>query len=207
MATISTSAIIDEMASRLRDTSSFAHPRAVVLDILSRVQRVLNLGLKFQLTSATFAPTAMRCLYQMTEVAADVGKVVAVRDAGRDLAEIMWDELPSNDAEWLRAEGPQPEAFASIGRDLLVITPMQRIVPPSLTVVYATQTAALVDDVANFPVIPDEYVSLLEDITEAILLLRGRIFTPESALPELVKRIQEALGVGIVEQDNRHAQG
>lgn len=204
MATISTDTIITEVGNRLRDPNNFAHPRANVLDILSRVQRCLSIGLRLKVAAVAFQPTAQRCLYQTTEIAADVGRVIAVRDSGRDLFEIQHTALAENNDEWLRLEGPQPEVFSSIGRDLLVIAPFQRISPPELSVVYTTQTAALVDDAANFPVIPDDAIPLLMDVTEAIFLLRGRIFTPESALPELLSRIEQGLTASIIEQDVRH---
>ena len=204
MATISTQAIITEVGNRLRDPSNFAHPRATVLDILSRVQRCLSIGLRLKITSASFAPTARRCLYEITEIASDIGRIVGVRDLGRDLAEVPFAALGDNDTDWLRREGPQPEVFSTIGRDLVVLTPFQRASPPTLVVFYTMQTVALVDGAADFPVIPDDYVPLLMDITEAILLMRGRIFTPESALPELMSRIEKDLTAGASEQDTRH---
>jgi hypothetical protein len=143
-------------------------------------------------------------LYEVTEVAADVGRVIGVRDSSRDLYEVSFALLGANNPDWLRTEGPQPEVFSTIGRDLIVITPFQRASPPTLEVLYTRQTAVLVDDAGNFAVIPDDYLPLLMDITEAILLMRGRIFTPESAIPELLARIERGLPAGLVEQDTRH---
>ena len=204
MATVDTQTLITEVGNRLRDPNNFAHPRATVVDVLSRVQRCLNIGLRLKLATASFAPTAKRCLYQNTEIASDIGQIIAIRDSARDLMPVPFVDFGNNSPEWLRTDGPQPEVYSLIGRDLVVIAPFQKTAPPTLDVVYAIQTVALVDNVADFAVIPDDYLPLLMDFTEAILLMRGRVFTPESALPALLQRIQKDLGVDAKEQSTRH---
>lgn len=207
MATTSTEDIITEVGERLRDPTNFAHTRTLVLEILSRVQRVLNIGLKLRILNVLFTPDPKRTIYDVTEIADDIGKIVGIRDGGRDLDEIPWHKLADNDNRWIQRRGPQPMAFSRFGRDLVMIVPCQEISPPQLRVFYTQQSDDLVDDDTDFPTLPDKYIPLLMDLTELILLIRGRIFTPDSAMPELMDRIEAALTTGVVEQGKHHGEG
>ena len=199
--------LIDSLARRVRDTTNTAYPRTFLLDILNRVTRCLNAGLRLKLASASFTPTAQRALYQTTEVAADIIRVVAVREGGRDLQEVPSDHLTFQDNEWVRRQGPRPEVWSRIGRDLLVIAPCQVQSPPALTVHYISVPTANTDAATPIETPPDEYVPVLLDLSEALALLSSRVHNAPSAIRAPLERASNALGIEIKLQADVHEGG
>jgi hypothetical protein len=200
-------ALIDSLARRVRDTTSIGYSRAFLLDILNRVSRCLNAGLRLKIRSVSFTPTAQRVLYQTTEFAADVIKVVSVREGNRDLQDLPPDHLIFQDSEWVRRQGPRPEGFSRIGRDIVAIFPCQMQSPPPLTVQYVAIPTAIVDAATAIEVPQDEYVSVLLDLSEAIVLMSGRVHNAPSAIRAPLERASNALGIEIKLAADAHEGG
>jgi len=192
------SALIDSLARRVRDTTNFAHDRPTLLDVLNRVSYVLNAATRVKLTSTSFTPAANRTLYQTDAVASGILRIVGVREAGgRDLLEIPWESLVLNDPAWLHTTGPRHEMFAYIGRDLFVLYPAVKSADiAALTVIHAKTPTALADDAVAWE-LPDDLEPVLLDLSEVLIYLRGRIFSPQEMIAAPLKRAADALGVEV----------
>lgn len=189
--------LIDSLARRIRDNSNTAFSRVFLLDLLNRVSRCLCAALRLKIRSVSFAPTAQRVLYQTSAFASDVIRVVAVREGGRDLQEVPPDHLTFQDNEWVRRQGPRPEVWARIGRDIVAIAPCQMQSPPTLTIDYVAIPTAITDAATPIECPQDEYVSVLLDLSEALALLSGRVHNMPSAIRAPLERASNALGIEI----------
>lgn len=182
--------LITALARRLRDTSNTAHPRDLLRRVLSHSQRAINLAQQLKKTTATFTPDAGRTLYEIGEVAANVGRIVRIRAADRTLPEISWRQLVDNSRTWFRDIDTQHRTWSRIGGNLFVLTPAL-IVPSATEVVYVIVPADVVDDTTNVDV-PDEWLPLVMDMAEALMLLRARLY---HALDGPMSRIASTLSI------------
>src|SRR6185503_12513265 len=178
-------ALVDLLARRVRDLTNFAHSRTFLLETLNRCNRSLNAALQQEVATVGMTSVAGKALYRIPAefaAATDIIRIIGLRDAaGRELQKVEFDQLVEEDPEWLHRVGPRPEVFATIGRDLLAVYPAQTTPAENLTAVYVKLPAALLDDSGSTPAVPDERVTLLLDLSEVVVYLRGRIFTPPSA--------------------------
>lgn len=196
MATTTTAVFIDQLAQRLRDYPTtaglrhLAHTRVNILDVLNRVHRAVNAGLGLKLKTVDLVMTVGQTLYPVTAIATDIVRIVSVRDDARKLQEVPWNHIVHQDSEWFRRTGESQEVFARIGRDMFVIYPAPRRAL-TLTFTYVKLCSALIDG-ASMAELPEEYMDLVVDLTEAILLLRGRVLTP-NALEAVIQRFMAAM--------------
>lgn len=190
--------LIDELSRRLRDTNNLGYPRATVLDILNRSQRSINARLSLVHATATLTTTNSP-LYSIPAIATDIVRVSAIRHDGRELTKIPWEQLAAQGRGWPRQFGPKPEEFGHIGRDLLFVVPLVAV-PVDLTVVYVRQTPDMDDGVVTPLAVPDEHASLVLDLSEAVLLYRGREFR---AMQQALSRVAPALGIEDLMQGER----
>ena len=178
-------ALITELLLRHRNASTDRVSRAFVATILSQCQRVLNLHFGDRITTVSFTPSAERTLYTVAAVAADVAKIVLVRENGRELFSCTFETLTDTDLDWLRRTGPRHEQFARIGGDLWVLYPA-KLSPTVVDVVYVT----IPDDVADAatPIeLSDELVPMLLDMAELVLAMRVRVWSVTTDLLERLK--------------------
>lgn len=190
MGTLAGNTLIDELSRRLRDTGNIGYPRATILSVLNVAQRAVNARLGLVMNTATLT-TVNTPLYSVPDIATDIVRVVEVRDNDRTLVKVPYEHLVYQDANWLRLYSAQAEVFSNVGRDLLVVIPTP-VVSTALTVVYVKQPTDLADAGAPLWDLPDEHRSLVLDLTEAVLLFRGREFENMQAVLE---RIAPALGL------------
>ena len=190
MGTLAGNTLIDELARRLRDTGNFGYPRATILSVLNVAQRSVNARLGLVMASTTVT-TVNTPLYSIPAIATDIVRIIEIRDNDRTLVRVPYEHLTYQDPTWLRRYGAQAEVFSSVGRDLLIIIPTP-VVSSSLTVTYVKQPADLADAATPAWDLPDEHRSLVVDLTEAVLLFRGREFENMQAVLE---RIAPALGI------------
>lgn len=177
--------ITDQLKVRLRDPIGFAFQnQSEQFTFIDNIQRILNYHYGLVLTTATFTPSIRRTMYRNSEVAADVGSIMTVRQDKRNLIETPWHSLVHNDAQWYRKTATRYELFSRIGDDLFVIYPAMEL-PVPVTVVYSTvpTNVALFTDTL---VIPDEYAKLLVDMIDMLFKIRGRYFAEAQ---ELAKQI------------------
>jgi hypothetical protein len=79
--------------------------------------------------------------------------------------------------------------------------------PPVLTVEYIAVPTTIVDGATPIETPPDEYVSVLLDLAEAIVLLRGKVFNIPTAIRAPLERASNALGIEIKLAADAHEGG
>lgn len=195
--------LVNDLSRRLRDTANLGYSRATVLEMLNRSQRSINAHLGLVTNEATFTPVNTP-LISIPTIATDIVRIVEIRDdQNRVLTKVPWTHIVYQSDRWLRAIGaPQPEVFATIGRDLLVVIPVARI-PGPLTAHYVRQTPDMADSNASFMVLPDEHKAIIMDLAEAMLCFRGRVI---GAMQQALGRLTNALGIEDVFQTARRGE-
>lgn len=182
----SSTSIIADLAVKLRDPDNFAHSSAVLTRFIDQTQRILNFQQELVLRTLPFTLQDNRTLYRLAEIAPDVGRILTVRDSGRQLFEVPWRSLVHNDPRWYRGAGRRVDLWARIGNDLVVFYPATRPAT-TLSIVYVKVTTTP-SGVGTDIEIPDEYATVLADMVELLALLRGRRLA--EAL-DVMKRIPE----------------
>lgn len=168
--------LIDSILRRVRDTQGSANSRDLVLDLLSRCQQLLNLGIRAVIDQTVVTLEPYRTLYDLSVLVPQAGRVVGVQYLDVELDVLNWRHLKHVDRAWFRSVGPAPSAWAGIGRDLLAIIPAVEIATP-VTILSAKLTDVL-DEYADPIEIPEAYEPLLCDMVEGLLLLKQRTFAP-----------------------------
>lgn len=172
---------------RVRDTGATYHTNAFVLDILSRTQRLINVGTQLALASASLTTGANQQIYTInTDVNAAAVDVVKVTSNNEDLTQVTLEELNQLDRGWFRRVGSRFEMWAQLGRTLLVVHPALSVAS-SVTVTYSALTTDLVADGTLLRLEADTDLMVV-DLTQSILELRQRDF-PQSG--ESLKRFIE----------------
>ncbi len=190
MATADT--VLTTVYFRLRDTSRVATPVASGLLFLSHIQRALNLYLRFHVTKATLSTEANRTIYDITEPSGtDIARVDLVQDGTTDLPHLPLSQLWTYDPNWLRGTGTPFRSWTRLGRRLVAICPA-KTGASSVKLVGPTQLA-LLSTISDALSVKDEWITVLEDLTEALFCLRLRLFPQGTAA---LKRAVEMLGIG-----------
>lgn len=195
-------ALANSLASRLRDPAfqSIGYTRAMLIDILNRCQNSINarFGLVFNTLSFNSADRALYSFLHnpvFTRVIRPVEVSESDASAGglprRVLTEVPWNHLVHEHPQWMRLHG-QPEVWARIGRDMIAVVPISPFVTKLAVKVITTASTPLVDNTNTSNYIPDEYVPMLLDLSEACMLFRGREF---DNLQSVMARISATLGV------------
>jgi hypothetical protein len=200
MGTYSGSALINELATRLRDPSNTGYPRATVLNIINRVQDAVNVRLGLVHATASFTTTPGVTLYQAASIASNFAYVrQAFDDNNIELDVIPYKKLVEQDPRWIHRVGP-PQVVSQIGRTIIVVTPTP-LRPTSVTIKYVKHPTALADAGSPTWDLPDEHKPLVLDLAEAVLLFRGRQFR---AMQEALTRAAPKLGLEDAAQILRH---
>lgn len=174
MATTGTD-LITTLAQRLRDADSTAHSRDLLLRILSQSQRAINFHDRVRRqTTVSFTTSVGRTLYRTSEIAADIARIERIRVFDRTLHEVNWHELKDSSPTWYRDVAGAPHTWARIGGTLWALTPGSWD-PRAIEVVYVIITADVVDDATAID-LPDEFVPMLLDLAEGIMLMKARLF-------------------------------
>jgi hypothetical protein len=181
------SEMVTTLLRRVRDPQGSQHTPAVVLRLLTEVQRALN-TLYADVVESAQADVQPRVMHLPLEATFPRAiRLLGVRIFGesRDLTEVPdWRQLATLDRRWFRALGDRHLVWAPVGRDAFVIWPgVERVV--TITAIYARLT----DDLA-----PETEIELdnglhplLLDLVEGCLLLRGRMFEPLTTVLERLK--------------------
>jgi hypothetical protein len=184
----------------VRDVNATYHTNAFVLDMLSRVQRLINVGSQTILASATLTTAANQLIYTInSDVAADAIDIMRVTSNNEDIAKLTLNELNQIDRQWFRKVGSRFEAWAQLGRTLLVVYPAQSVAD-SVTVTYSKLTTDLSADGTNLE-FSEEANLMVMDLTEAILLLRQRDIPQSTAA---LKRFIEKFSIASEGTDLRN---
>jgi hypothetical protein len=173
---------------RARDPEGLATSVVNARGLLSRVQQILNLGLQAVVDETTLATDPHRQVYPLALVPT-VGRVLTVREEGRDLSRADWTWLRLVDRGWSRAIGDRFELWASLGRTHLIVHPAKSEAS-SVTVVSVRLIPTLV--AGDTPLeMPDEFLPLVYDVVESLLLLKLRKLSATTDLQaRIVARVQ-----------------
>jgi uncharacterized protein YcfL len=177
--------LVDDILNRVRDPSAGANTRAFVRLILTNVQRLLNAKFGIVLAQTALTTNPSQQVYAITASVATAMRIVGVREDTRDLVEVAWHTLWYIKRGWIRRIGTAFEVFSLVGRDLLIIYPAKSTAG-TVTLVYATLTDDLATDATAIQ-ITDDYVPLLLDWTEVILLLKSRLYAPIGRVTDAIK--------------------
>ena len=158
---------------RVRDINATYHANAFVLDMLSRVQRLINVGSQTILATSTLTTAANQLIYTInSDVNAAAIDVMKVTSNNEDLAKLTLSELNQIDRQWFRKVGTRFEAWVQLGRTLLVLYPSMSVAD-SVSVTYSKLTTDLSADGTALE-FSEEANLMVMNLTEAILLLRQR---------------------------------
>jgi len=188
--------LINTLARRLRDTANTAHPRDLLRRILSQSQRALNLHDRIRRkTSVTFTTTPGQVLYNNTAIGSDVSRIERIIALDRSLPEVSWQQLVDNSRNWSRQSGARSHMWARIGGTMWALTPATWD-PQVVTVVYITTPADVVDGATPID-FSDEFVPMLLDLSEGIMLLKARLYPQlDGCMGRLAAMLPQKPGAG-----------
>ena len=173
--------LVSTLLERVRDPAGMAVTRAQARTVLSHAQGLVSVATEAVVEHVTFPTLAMTQCYPIDLVTLPAcGKITQIREATRDLDPADFRELARYDRSWFRRVGNRFEAWATIGRGVLVIHPAKREAS-SVTVYYAKWTGTLTDD-SVVTEIPDSSLPLVLDVAELILSVRMRQYDAARAL-------------------------
>jgi hypothetical protein len=165
---------IDIVARRVRDQENIAHPRPVVMALLSQAQRLLNTRLALFVHEYPFLLQPYQQFYgQLSTVFPDLARPVGFHDGKKELQKGEWNKLHHYRRDWFRALGGAPLVWCPMGRDALVIHPALDHLY-EITMHGVPLTAQLGSEIDLFE-IHDQYMPLVYDFTETILLAKQRV--------------------------------
>ena len=191
MATIA-GVIITKVLQRVRDPQGSAHTRPFVLEILSHTQRIINAIFGPVRVTNTFTTEADRLAYPIQSNLPDNLKIVSITHEGSELIGETLSGLQGNDPSWPRTRGVKIQAFAPIGRDLIILYPaLERNSTVEITSI--KDTGLITGETATMD-LPDERVKTAIDFTEVLLLIRQRDFDEaETLLKSVIEGIQKGV--------------
>src|SRR5262245_36284584 len=171
--------LIDVLLQRTRDPQGTANTRLFVRTILSMAQQLTNAGIKAIIDELPLVTEPMRQVYPIKDLLPVSANIVAVREEGRDLKEVDWRTLAQVDRQWPRRTGSRFETYSLVGRDLLIVHPA---LPETshVDVHYAILTAELTSESTRTE-LHDDFVPVVLDLAETVLLMRGRQFDQANA--------------------------
>lgn len=163
-----------QVAERARDPFFQGTTQRQVIGLLSYSQQVVNGSLSDVTGQASLVLQPRTLIYQVSNYLSDAVKILAVRnDSGRDLEPMTeFAQLTQTNLRWMVATADYPRGWCYAGRDVIVIYPGVNS-PQTLTVVYGQVTPALAVP-ADTTVVPAEDDDAVMDLTEILLLLKGR---------------------------------
>lgn len=162
------------IANRVRDPFFHGTSQLNVIALLSYAQQVVNGIISDVVQSATLTLQPRTLIYGLSGFVPNAIKVLAITDAsGRDLEPLpSIQNLQWLDMKWPVAVADAPRGYCQVGADLLVLYPGVNIQQP-LTVKYSQYLVPLATT-ADATVLPAEDDSAVNDLTEVLLLLKGR---------------------------------
>ena len=176
----------EELLRRVRQEGDFAIPFDTAIDLLSKCQRIVNAGRRKVVALGGISIAKSKLVYNLRDELPEAIDVLSV-DAfvfvpplvTRKLFKVAnIHELTALDPTWFRnITGTRLEAWAQIGRDILIIYPGLTSVT-SVVVKYTKLTTVFVNRAQDYNTafeLPDEDVDLALGLAEVILLTRFRV--------------------------------
>ena len=162
---------VDTITQRVRDPSNNAVSRAEMRDVLNRIQTAVNASQGYVLETTPLTLTPGQAIYRIETVLPNLVTVTDVEFENRFLDQVPWRNLWKSSITWL-TDARDPEAWAMVGKSLLVIYPVH-LTPTTLSVKGPKITTLLTDDNINLD-LRDEDADIVIDLTTAYFLLQYR---------------------------------
>ena len=190
--------LVSTVLRRIRDPQASATSYDLARAILSDCQRLVNAGLNRVVTTGTLTTEPFRLFYPLDGLFDPVTvppiRVLSVTEGNRDLTETTVKALNQYDLKWFRHLADRFEAWAPVGRSMIVIFPAKRETS-SVVITYTKATNDLVND-AEVTELPDRDLADALDLTEIILSARLRDFkTIKSVIDRVTARAQNRASI------------
>lgn len=165
--------VTDQLLRRVRDPQGTAHSREFVRDIVSRAELIVNIATRAVTESASFPLRVHQQLYgPLSVIVPRAAKIIGVHDRSREVTEVAWNDIHHYDGAWFRRLGPEPQMWALVGRDMLLVHPGLEYDYP-VQLIYSLVPDPLVTEIQEM-LLPEQFTPLILDIAEVILLTKQR---------------------------------
>lgn len=166
--------LVSTVGQRVFDPGFTGTSRATVRDLMGRASQVINAAFDSTVVMSplTVPPNLQVFNFERISPANDVLRIKAVRHVNRDLSRIDFNRLKMISSRWFGRSGRRFETYAVLGHRILIVHPQSRV-GGQVEVVYTQQLPKLnIDlDLVN---LPDDNISSLLKLTEALVLLKQR---------------------------------
>ncbi len=173
--------IITTVLQRVRDPQGTASSRDFVRKILSHAQRILNSELADAVETIDLITQPGLMFYDLSGFIPNSMNVVEVEYEFQTLPRTDLNQLRGTDPNWSRTRGSQYNAYAQVGKNLLILYPALSV-QSTVTVRFVKDTGILQNESEEISLLND-HLPLLDAVAEAVLLLKQR------DLPEAKKRL------------------
>lgn len=177
------SVLVDTVLQRMRNPQGVNLNRVLVRQVMTNVQRALNMKRKLVLSSATLTTLPYQVFYSLRPFVPTLLDVSAVREDGRDLHRVNWHQFWYYGRNWHRQVATRFQLCSMVGKELLILWPAKRAAS-SVEIVFPVETADLEENTDMQ--VPTEALPLVVDLTHAVLTVAGRNFPPLKALLEVL---------------------
>lgn len=188
------------LSLRIRDPQNTAHPLAVVYEVLSHCQRLVNAAGDVRrevstssLSASTNPFTSLFINNRMRVSEVRIGASNTQAATAPPLPRINWRQLAVRDPHWLRATAPRPRYWDLIGQNILLLWPNWSQ-PVTVQRRILTNPATLTGS-GSVTELPDQHMPMILALAESVLLLRHRLLASVPQSAERSQRISQGLAV------------
>lgn len=179
-------------------TADAAFDSTFIYETITATQRIINVGLKCILKSATMLTNAIGTypLYTVTGGVSDVTDIISIEQGDREVKKIPWNQMKLYSDSWAYDTGSRIEFWSSIGRNCIILYP--RVAGITLTLTYVKLLTAFIND-ASVSELSDKDFEFAIDLAEIIMLQKYKLIDPCKIKMEkfLKKYAQHATTVGV----------
>ena len=189
----------DILTSRIRQSGNIGVTNDFAVQVLTTAQQYINILLKRVITTESLTTLKEKQVYSIADDLTNAIDIVSVSESNRELFHCKdFSELSAYEENWFRnITATRFEAWHQIARDYFIIYPA-KAANSSVSVEFVKATTISTDyttDSGNNLELPDEDVEAVLKLSEIILLVRGRNFTPIKKTARSLIDILEAKGV------------
>jgi len=181
--------VINVVARRLRDTANIAYPRAVLVRFVDHAQRVINAYTKSAINTVTVTSPGLlhtfSPVYRIINVLAqECASIENIRLDGKTLHRVDdFLDLSHQDPNWFGTRGNRWVSWSTIGKDFFILYPIVQPLPTGAVLqfdVVPTRPSTILDNGSNDIVLADDLIPILQDLVEALGLIKGRRWSEAS---------------------------
>jgi len=180
--------LVDILLLRVRDPDATAHPRPLVLRVLTECQRLVNAETRAVLASVAFTADASHTILDIQHLLPWAIRVETIRDGVRDLHHCgSWHEIAATDRYWLKRTAGRITTWCHFTPSRVLLYPAPND-PVPLTLIYTLRTADLGE---TTPLqLPFNLEPAILELAEQVLLTRQRLFL---SIPPVAERFGQAM--------------